>query len=215
LKQNLNGADLVPVSIQKKSLILTITALVVILVDQYTKYVVRVTPRYQNVDIIEGWLSFLFTKNPGMALGIDILDTFYVSLFALIATVVIIVYVIRHIQEAPVAFMYLMGLIIGGAIGNLIDRMIMGYVGGYGGFLEGHVVDFIFFNLQIAGRTVFPYIFNMADVAISCAVILFLVFNKTFFPDQKSLVSNDSDRSTASSVGEAEEPEIKKDETTG
>lgn len=172
------------VPVRKKALILSITALVVIFVDQYTKFKVRTTPDYQNVDIIDGWLSFLFTKNPGMALGIDILDTFYVSLFALIATFVIIGYVIRHIHDAPVGFMYLMGLIIGGAIGNLIDRMIMGYVGGYGGFLEGHVVDFIYFNLEIGGRTVFPYIFNMADVAISCAVILFLLFNKKLFPEQ-------------------------------
>lgn len=171
------------VSVKKKALILSITALVVIFIDQYTKFKVRTTPAYQNVDIIEGWLSFLFTKNPGMALGIDILDTFYVSLFALIATFVIIGYVIRHIHDAPVGFMYLMGLIIGGATGNLIDRMIMGYIGGYGGFLEGHVVDFIYFNLEIGGRTVFPYIFNMADVAISCAVILFLLFNKKLFPE--------------------------------
>jgi signal peptidase II len=149
------------------------------------------------VDIIEGWLSFLFTKNPGMALGIDILDTFYVSLFALIATFVIIGYVIRHINDAPVPFMYLMGLIIGGAVGNLIDRMIMGYIGGYGGFLEGHVVDFIYFNLEIGGRTVFPYIFNMADVAISCAVIMFLLFNKKLFPEQtKSEADNDITEAT-------------------
>lgn len=171
------------VPVKKKALILSITALVVIFIDQYTKFKVRTTPEYQNVDIIDGWLSFLFTKNPGMALGIDILDTFYVSLFALIATFVIIGYVIRHIHDAPVGFMYLMGLIIGGAVGNLIDRMIMGYIGGYGGFLEGHVVDFIYFNLEIGGRTVFPYIFNMADVAISCAVILFLLFNKKLFPE--------------------------------
>ncbi len=173
------------IPVKKKALILSITALAVIFIDQYTKFKVRTTPAYQNVDIIEGWLSFLFTKNPGMALGIDILDTFYVSLFALIATFVIIGYVLKHIQDAPVGFMYLMGLIIGGAIGNLIDRMVMGYVGGYGGFLEGHVVDFIYFNLEIGGRTVFPYIFNMADVAISCAVILILLFNKKFFPEQK------------------------------
>jgi len=182
---------LTTVPVKKKALILSITALVVIFIDQYTKFKVRTTPEYQNVDIIEGWLSFLFTKNPGMALGIDILDTFYVSLFALIATFVIIGYVIKHIQDAPVGFMYLMGLIIGGAIGNLIDRMIMGYVGGYGRFLEGHVVDFIYFNFEIGGRTVFPYIFNMADVAISCAVILFLLFNKKLFPDHTKTESNE------------------------
>ena len=170
-------------STRKKSVVFLITALVVVIIDQWTKYVVRTSPEWQNVEIIPGWLAFHFTKNPGMALGIDILDTFYVSLFALIATMVILGYVVRHIHSANIPFMFLMGLILGGAIGNLLDRMMMGYIGGYGGFLEGHVVDFIYFTATISGRTIFPYIFNMADVAISCAVIMFLLFNKKFFPD--------------------------------
>lgn len=128
-----------------------------------------------------------------MALGIDIIDTFYISLFALIATVLIIVYVIRSIQIATVPFMFLMGLIIGGAVGNIIDRMTMGYVFGYGGFLEGHVVDFIHFTLRIGNTPVFPYIFNVADIGISVAVVLFIVFNKKFIPpDIKSVDEVDS-----------------------
>ena len=78
-----------------------------------------------------------------------------------------------------------MGLVIGGALGNIIDRLTMAYVGGYGGLLDGHVVDFIFFNLELFDRTVFPYIFNVADIAISVSIISLLIFNKKFFPNDE------------------------------
>lgn len=172
-------------SIKKKLVLFLSTVSGVIAIDQWTKYVVRTSWELQNMDIIPGWLSFHYTKNPGMALGIDFLDTFYVSLFALLATFVILGYIIKNIHPANLPFMFLMGLIVGGAIGNLLDRIFMGYVGGYGGILEGHVVDFIHFTLVINDWAVFPYIFNMADAAISCAVIMLLLFNKKFFPEEK------------------------------
>ncbi len=74
-----------------------------------------------------------------------------------------------------------MGLILGGAFGNIADRLFMGIIMDYGGVLEGHVVDFIYFSLKIGDWTVFPYIFNVADIAISTAIILLVLFNKQFF----------------------------------
>jgi signal peptidase II len=170
--------------IRKKWLLFASTATIVILLDQWSKYMVRTRWELQNLEIIPGWFSFLYTQNPGMALGIDIFDTFFISVVALIATIVIFVYIYRNVNEAPVPFMFLMGLVIGGAVGNLLDRMYMGLLEGYGGFLEGHVVDFLYFSLKINDWTVFPYIFNVADVAISLALILFLVFNKKFMPPE-------------------------------
>jgi signal peptidase II len=79
-----------------------------------------------------------------------------------------------------------MGLILGGAVGNIIDRLSMGYVESYGGLLEGHVVDFIHFNLTISGYPVFPYIFNVADMAISTAIIAMLVFHQKIMPQPNS-----------------------------
>ncbi len=160
------------------------TATIVILLDQWSKYMVRTRWELQNLEIIPGWFSFLYTQNPGMALGIDIFDTFFISVVALIATIIIFVYIYRNVREAPAPFMFLMGLVIGGAVGNLLDRAYMGLLEGYGGFLEGHVVDFLYFSLKINDWTVFPYIFNLADSAISLALILFLVFNKKFMPPE-------------------------------
>jgi signal peptidase II len=74
-----------------------------------------------------------------------------------------------------------MGLVLGGAFGNITDRLLIAIIMDYGGVLDGHVVDFIFFSLQINDWTVFPYIFNVADIAISCSILTLLVFNKHFF----------------------------------
>ena len=129
---------------------------------------------------------FYYTKNSGMALGIDILDTHIVSLISITATLGIVAYLLYTIKKSPISYLVLMGLVIGGALGNIIDRLTMAFVGGYGGLLDGHVVDFIFFYLKVFDRTIFPYIFNVADIAISVSIVSLLIFNKRFFPTEKS-----------------------------
>jgi signal peptidase II len=170
---------------RNKLLALFTPAVIVIALDQWSKWVVRTTPELHRYDIIEGWLMFYFTKNDGMALGIDIFDTYVVSLISITATIGILAYLLFTLKQSPISYLLLMGLVIGGALGNIIDRLTMAYVGGYGGLLDGHVVDFIFFNLELFDRTVFPYIFNVADIAISVSIISLLIFNKKFFPNDE------------------------------
>jgi len=183
--------------LQKKWLTFGSVVLFVVLLDQWSKLMVRTRWELQNMELIPGWLSFHYTKNPGMALGIDILSTFQISVVALIATIAITVYIVRMFDTAPIRFIVLMGLVIGGAVGNLIDRIFIARIMEYGGFLEGQVVDFIHFTLRINDWPVFPYIFNVADMAISCALILFIVFNRKFVPQDE--VPGD----TADTPGEA------------
>lgn len=159
-------------------------ALIVLVLDQITKWLIRTTPELHNKVLIEGWLQFYFTKNPGMALGIDLFSTPVISVIAILAVSGILFYILKNIEEATVGYLVCMGLIIGGAFGNISDRIFMGLVGDYGGVLEGHVVDFIYFSLKIGDWTVFPYIFNVADIAISCSIILILIFNRRFFITQ-------------------------------
>ncbi|MDZ7683437.1 MAG: signal peptidase II [Fodinibius sp.] len=95
-----------------------------------------------------------------------------------------------------------MGLVLGGAVGNIIDRLFMGYIGSYGGVLEGHVVDFIHFNLTINGYPVFPYIFNVADMAISTAIIAMLLFHKRILPEQERDMATKESMSTRPAIDE-------------
>jgi signal peptidase II len=177
----------------KKLLFLFVPAAVVLVIDQVTKRMVLDSPRLQNMEIVEGWLAFNFTKNPGMALGMDWLSTPAISVVAIVATIGIVTYILFTLNKANYAYLTCMGLIIGGALGNITDRIFMGIKGGYGGVLEGHVVDFIHFTLTIGDWAVFPYIFNVADVAISTSIIVLLLFHKKIMPAESTPQKTDAD----------------------
>jgi len=166
----------------RKLITLWSPVLIIVAIDQVTKHLVRTSPGLQNWEIIPGWLSFHYTQNPGMALGMDWATTPIISIIAILATIGIMVYIMRTIDRANLGYLACMGLVLGGAFGNIIDRLVMGYIESYGGLLEGHVIDFIHFTLRINGYPVFPYIFNVADIAISTAIISLLVFHKSILP---------------------------------
>jgi signal peptidase II len=170
----------------KKLATFILPALVIIAIDQWSKFLVRTRPDLQNWDIIPGWLSFHYTLNPGMALGIDWLSTPVVSVISIIAVLAILGYVFYTMPQAGLSYLFCMGLVMGGAFGNIIDRLIMAKIGGYGGVLEGHVIDFIHFTPTIQGYPVFPYIFNVADMAISVAFIALLIFHRQILPEDEA-----------------------------
>lgn len=161
-------------------------AITVVIIDQITKQFVRTTPYLQNLEIIPGWLAFHYTQNPGMALGMDWASTPIISIIAIVATIGILTYILSTIDRAKIGYLLCMGLVLGGAFGNIVDRLIMGYIGSYGGVLDGHVIDFIHFTLTIDGFPVFPYIFNVADIAISTAIISLLLFHKQVLPEENN-----------------------------
>ncbi len=162
------------------------TISLVIIIDQVSKYLIRTTPSLQNFRIIKGWLEFNYTQNPGIAFGIRWLPTPIVSLIALVVVVVIFAYTIKIMNKATNGQMIFMGMIVGGAFGNLIDRMFLGFIQSNGGFMDGRVVDFIHFSLVIDGHPVFPYIFNFADSCITTSVLALLIFNKYLIPSDNT-----------------------------
>lgn len=176
---------------QKKIALLFLPALFVLILDQITKYLIRTNMSLHRHELIEGWLAFNFTKNPGMALGMDWLPTNVISIIAIIATLGIITYILMNLRQANSAYLICMGLIVGGAMGNIADRLFMARIGGYGGVLDGHVVDFIHFTLTIGDWAVFPYIFNVADIAISTSIIVILLFHKRILPVEESASTQD------------------------
>ena len=161
------------------------TAGTVIIIDRITKYIIRTTPSLQNFQIIKGWLAFNYTQNPGMALGYDWLPTPVIGLISLLAIIIIMAYILKFMKRATTVQMVFAGLIIGGALGNIFDRMFMGIIQSNGGFMDGRVVDFIHFSLTIHGHPVFPYIFNFADSCITVSVLSLLIFNKYLLPSDK------------------------------
>jgi len=192
---------------RKKLTALSVPVVVIVILDQLTKHWIRLSPSWHNAEIIPGWLAFHYTQNPGMALGMRWASTEVISAIAIVATIGILSYVLYNRDSATTGYLVCMGLVLGGAFGNILDRLFMGYFGSYGGLLEGHVVDFIHFTLTINGYPVFPYIFNVADIAISTAIIAMLVFHQKVMPKSES----QKEMSTKEGMSGAARPVIDKD----
>nr|WP_279343535.1 signal peptidase II [Fundidesulfovibrio terrae] len=137
----------------------------VTLLDQITKLQVQKhLVLYTSREIIPGFFNLVHTLNKGAAFGfLNRPDTSWQTYFFIAATALAVVIVLNLLSKAePGAklFIIALGLILGGALGNLIDRM-----------RTGQVVDFLEFYL---GSFVWPA-FNVADIAItlgSLAMIL-------------------------------------------
>ena len=133
-------------------------AAVVIALDQLTKaWVLRVWPLPQagEIELLGQWLALTYVRNEGIAFGLfqGVPQLFTVTSI-LIVTGAIYFY-LRHLPEHDRWMPIMLGLIVGGAIGNVIDRLRFGYV-----------VDFI---KTLGGR--FP-VFNVADSAVVIGVLL-------------------------------------------
>lgn len=122
--------------------------------DLARRGVVKVTPFFdlvlaKNVGISFGWL-----QNDGQAAQLALMAV------KVVAVVALAIWMVRsHTRLATIA----LGLIIGGAIGNGIDR-----------FVHGAVIDFALFHIEIGGNTYNWYVFNLADVAIVAGVAALL-----------------------------------------
>ncbi len=176
--------------------VLYVSAFVVI-VDQITKLIVKGFSipflninlegmRYgSSIDVIGSFFKITFVENPGMAFGIDLGggSKIFLSLFSLIASIGIIYYLYKSSNQTKL-FRIALALILGGAIGNLIDRSLYGVLYGYAPLFEGKVVDFFnvdFFDFTLFGQTYDRWpIFNIADAAVSVGVLILVFFHKSF-----------------------------------
>ena len=140
-------------------------SLAIVLLDQLTKLlVVRSMRLGQNIPIVPGFFDLTFVLNPGAAFSLFatlpewIRNPFFI-LISVGAAVLIVAYRSRYLRENRLASVSL-ALILGGAIGNLIDRLRYGVVVD---FLDAHIYQYHW-----------P-IFNVADSAISVGVTLLLI----------------------------------------
>lgn len=133
-------------------------------------------------NVIGTFLSFTFIENPGIAFGIDFGDEYklLITIFRIVICLAIVYYLYK-ISNEQFLKRFSVALVLGGAIGNLIDRLFYGLIFGYGPLCFGKVVDFIkvdFINISLFGRTYnhLP-IFNIADIAVFIGVVLLLFYS--------------------------------------
>jgi signal peptidase II len=134
-------------------------AAVIVLIDQLTKIWAVSALSDGPVEVIGTVLQFRLTRNPGGAFS---LLTGLTPVLAVLA-VVMVVYIVRTTRRTTdVVMAYSLAFVLGGAVGNLVDRLLRSP-----GFLRGEVVDFI----KVPNWPTF----NIADSAITIGVILIAV----------------------------------------
>lgn len=139
-----------------------ITAAVVVL-DQIIKSVLVKSLANGQITVIKNFFYLNYVENYGIAFGMFRNKTlFFIIAICIISAVV--AFMIYKFYRVSIPVTVCLSLILGGAIGNLIDRVRLGYV-----------IDYLSF-------TIFPPVFNFADSAIVVGAIilsLFLVFDKS------------------------------------
>jgi signal peptidase II len=132
----------------------------------------------QRLPVWGDFFNITFVENSGIAFGINFGSEFklLVSLFTIIAVIALFYYLLR-IKDKPLSLRLSVALIIGGAAGNLIDRIFYGVFYGYSNLFYGRVVDFFdirIFNLLLFDKLFGNYVFNIADVAVTIGVIMLM-----------------------------------------
>jgi signal peptidase II len=158
----------------KRLLMITIG---IVLVDQCTKLLIKGVPflGYHGIPLgssrpfIDDIFRITYVENPGIAFGITIpgMKIFF-SLFSIIASVAIFIYIKRNQFRLPKWELIALAMIMGGAIGNLIDRCFYGVFFGEESLFYGHVVDFLDFGYK---KNWWP-VFNVADSCVSIGVVV-------------------------------------------
>ena len=154
-------------------LFMSLAAVLVVIVDQFTKFrVVQTIPLHGHVDFLPGFLGFTYVQNPGAAFSsFEGAQWLFALIFLLFAG-----FILWEFPKKKMPFTdferWLIVLIFAGGLGNAIDRFRLGYV-----------VDMIqteFMN--------FP-VFNVADCFITCGCVLLIahlvLFNREFWKDEK------------------------------
>lgn len=192
-----------------------IIILAVIIIDQAVKIWVKTHFYLGESFEVASWFQIHFIENNGMAFGWELGSKLLLTLFRVVLTVLLIVYMwrLRHRADIKTGYMVCLALITAGAIGNIIDCAFYGLIfnnpappevatmfpegGGYGTFLHGRVVDMLYFPLVswywpewmpwIGGERFefFQPVFNIADAAISVGIIALLLFYRRYLSSPK------------------------------
>lgn len=179
----------------------------IIILDQSVKMLVHLNMEMGlsgQILLIGDWFKLHYTLNPGMAFGIE-LGTVYGKLgltvfrfFAMIA----LAWYIYHLNKnnAKRGFIWCMALILGGAVGNVIDSIFYGVIldnapkSAPFPWFYGQVIDMFYFDiwegflpqwLPIVGGEYYSFwpIFNIADASIFVGVAILLIFQKSLLTD--------------------------------
>jgi len=204
-------------NLYKRRMVLAISVVaLVLLADQLLKFWVKTSMTVGTlgeIKVMGDWFRLHFTENPGMAFGMELPGQWgklALTSFRMVAVLGIVYYLVYQAKKsASASTMVLLALILGGALGNIIDSVFYGQWftesipgmladwnpgdKGYAPYFQGKVVDMFYFPLfsgtypswlpVVGGKsfTFFSAIFNIADAAISVGLVSLLLFKRNLF----------------------------------
>ncbi len=172
----------------------------------------------EEIKVLSDWFIIHFTENNGMAFGMEFggnTGKIFLTIFRIVAVFGITWYLYKlTIKNSPKGLIISISLILAGAFGNIIDSAFYGLIfnesyyqvasfmpegGGYAPFLQGKVVDMLYFPI-IKGHYPlwFPFwkgeqfiffrpVFNIADSSITIGVLMLIIFQKRYFLRNKAV----------------------------
>jgi len=198
----------------------TFLIIAILLIDQIVKIVIKTNMSLgESIPVLGRWFIIHFIENNGMAFGYEFGGKFgkiALTVFRVLAVTGLLFFIRALIKkDAPTGFVLALGLITAGAAGNIFDSLFYGLLfsesgymnpmvegsgvasifpegGGYGHFLQGRVVDWIYFPIirghypdwfPIKGGDSFLFfrpVFNIADSAITIGVGWILIFQRKY-----------------------------------
>lgn len=167
----------------------------------------------QTIPIIGDFFRLTFIENPGMAFGYDPGNQFklLISVFSLIASLGLIFY-LYVIKDKSWTLRFSIALILGGAVGNLIDRTFYGIFFDYAPLFYGKVVDFFdvdFFDFTLFGRSYDRWpVFNVADAAVTIGVLVLILFYKKHENEEEKIKLALANNSVPGAISETENIEL-------
>lgn len=132
--------------------------LVILLVDFYTKYIVRNDVRFiKGVPLIPNLLSLIYVKNEGAAFSM--LSGYRIALIIISSLAIILgIYAITRLYRNNKIIILAVSMVIAGGIGNLIDRIFFGFV------------------TDMISLSFFPPVFNVADISVTLGCIILIIY---------------------------------------
>ena len=197
----------------------------VILLDQAVKLLVHFNMELNTageIDVLGDWFKLHYLLNPGMAFGMQLhweWGKLLLTLFRLLATIGIAYYIYVLVNKrVSRGLIWCMALILGGAVGNLIDSIFYGVLlegnavaGAPTPWFHGQVIDMLYFPLYegylpswvpVYGDQYFIFfrpVFNIADSAIFVGVVIILIMQKRFFNENPTSKGSEHSAETVES----------------
>lgn len=174
----------------KRIVLLAIMLLALVAIDQAVKVIVKTNMNLgQQIYVFGQWFRICFVENNGMAFGMAfggvvgkyILTACRILLFSLLS-----LWIVKLSRKSDISTGALVGLTLidAGALGNIIDCLFYGLIWNYAPFMQGRVVDMLYFPIiRTENFIFFSPVFNIADTCVTVGAIYLILFQRKVFTD--------------------------------